>query len=244
MKYTELFERYEMKFMLGKEQKALLIKAMDGHMRLDSYGRTTIRNIYFDTSDMRLIRTSLDKPVYKEKLRMRSYMRVGEDDMVFVEIKKKFSDVVYKRRLALPEKEAMLWLNREIERPLDTQIAKEIDYMLGYYGDLAPACFLSYEREAYEDMSGSDLRITLDENITARDRMMSLTLGAWGSRVMPPELTLLEIKSSGSYPMWLVRFLSDNGIRKTSFSKYGEYYSKVLLRKAEEHEMKGGLLYA
>ena len=165
MTYQNIFRRYEIKYILTASQRLDLESEMKGKMGIDKYGRTTIRNIYFDTDDNRLIRTSLDKPEYKEKLRVRSYSRVSEDDDVFVELKKKYESVVYKRRIALPEFEAMDWLAAGGDRPLDTQICKEIDYVRTFYRDLAPKVFLSYEREAYYPVDGSDIRITMDSNI-------------------------------------------------------------------------------
>ena len=113
MTYQTVFKRYEIKFLLDLEQKQRILAAMEPYMVLDEYGRTTIRNVYFDTDNFRLIRRSLEHPAYKEKLRIRSYKQLGPDEPVFVELKKKYNGVVYKRRLALPEKEAMQWLRGE-----------------------------------------------------------------------------------------------------------------------------------
>ena len=89
MAYQTTFERYEIKYLLTPQQKELLLRAMQGRMQLDQFGRSTIRNIYYDTDTFRLIRRSLEKPTYKEKLRIRSYRQVRPGDPVFVELKKK-----------------------------------------------------------------------------------------------------------------------------------------------------------
>ena len=85
-----VFKRYELKYMLTLEQKERMETAMSPYMELDKYGRTTIRNIYLDTDSYRLIRRSIEKPAYKEKLRIRSYSRATADTTVFVELKKKY----------------------------------------------------------------------------------------------------------------------------------------------------------
>ena len=85
-----VFQRYEIKFLLTRKQKECILKAMEPYMELDAYGRSTIRNIYYDTDNYRLVRKSLEKPVYKEKLRVRSYSAAAPDDKVFVELKKKY----------------------------------------------------------------------------------------------------------------------------------------------------------
>ena len=107
MAFQTVFKRYELKYMLTLEQKEKILEAMSPHMQLDRYGRTTIRNIYFDTDSYRLIRRSIEKPAYKEKIRMRSYAQATADSTVFVELKKKYEKVVYKRRLPLCEADAM-----------------------------------------------------------------------------------------------------------------------------------------
>ena len=168
MAYQATFKRYELKYLLSKQEKEKVLEAMAAYMELDKYGRCTIRNIYLDTDNFRLIRRSLEKPVYKEKLRIRSYRRVEPQDTVFVELKKKYKSVVYKRRLVLSEKEVMESFRKETPLPLHSQIGDEIEYFREYYGHLYPAVFLSYEREAYFMKDGSDFRVTFDENILYR----------------------------------------------------------------------------
>ena len=242
MKYLNVFERYEIKYILTKSQRRALCELMEGHMRIDEYGHTTIRNIYYDTDDYRLIRTSLDKPEYKEKLRVRSYSRITQDDDVFVELKKKYRSVVYKRRIALQEKEVTDWLIDNGRRPSESQIAEEIDYFKNYYKGIKPKVFLSYEREAYYPLDGTDIRITLDSNIIARDYDLSLLKGVYGDNIIDRDLTILEVKVPGAMPLPLIRFLNDNNIRKTSFSKYGMYYMNLKGQQAQTEN--GGLLYA
>lgn len=229
MGYQAVFERYELKYLLTREQKKKLLSLMKGRMKLDRYGRTTIRNLYFDTDNYRLIRESIEKPVYKEKLRLRSYCRAGMNDPVFVELKKKYDSVVYKRRVVMPQQQAMDWLCRKQNHPVRSQITDEIDYFCGFYRNLQPRAFLSYEREAYYCLDGSNLRMTIDENILSRQQEISLDSKAWGMPLLDPELSLLEVKTSGGIPLWLTRFLTEQKIYKTSFSKYGTAYTNQIL---------------
>ena len=148
MSFQTVFQRYELKYLLTQEQKKKILQALAPYMELDQYGRTTIRNLYFDTGNYRLARHSIEKPSYKEKLRVRSYSQADPESPVFVELKKKYRNVVYKRRIALPEKEAMEWLQGG-SCSQDVQISREVDYFLSYYRNLAPVVFLSYEREAF-----------------------------------------------------------------------------------------------
>ena len=218
MAYQTTFERYEIKYLLTAQQKEQLLRAMQGRMQLDQFGHSTIRNIYYDTDTFRLIRRSLEKPAYKEKLRIRSYRQVRPNDPVFVELKKKFQSVVYKRRLVLPEEQAMNSFRTGDVLPVQSQIADEIEYFRTYYRTLHPTVFLSYEREAFYALDGS---------------------AVYGTPLLAGGQTLMEIKTSGGMPLWMTHALTENGIFHTSFSKYGAAYQNML-----DTDFSGGLLYA
>lgn len=229
MAYQTVFQRYELKYLITREQKEFLLQVMEPHMKLDQYGHTTIRNIYYDTDNYRLVRRSIEKPAYKEKLRIRSYHQASPDSIVFVELKKKYNDVVYKRRISLPEKEAMDWISGKTHCGQRTQISAEIDYFLEYYNNLHPAVFLSYEREAFYALDGSDFRVTFDDNLLCRQANLSLESDVWGVPLFHDDQVLMEIKCSGGIPLWMVQALSQKHIYKTSFSKYGTAYQTIIL---------------
>ena len=235
MAFQTVFKRYELKYMLTLEQKAKVLAAMEPYMKLDKYGRTTIRNLYYDTDTYLLIRRSIEKPAYKEKLRIRSYSRANRDSTVFVELKKKYKSVVYKRRISLPEEEAMEWISGERHYHKHTQIANEIDYFLDYYKTLHPAVFLSYEREAFYARDGSDFRVTFDDNILCRQEDLSLESEVYGTPILPEGKALMEIKCSGGIPLWMTEVLSREKIYKTSFSKYGTAYRTLIF--PQNHKM-------
>ena len=234
MDYQSTFKRYELKYILTKREKELILKAMDSHMKLDNYGRTTIRNIYFDTDDFRLARRSLEKPVYKEKLRIRSYGCADSDSPVFVELKKKYKSVVYKRRLVMPDEQAETVFKDSLPIPLETQIAEEINYFRQYYKNLKPAVFLSYEREAYYSLDGSDFRVTFDENILYRENELNLGGDIYGTPLLEGGKTLMEIKTSGGYPLWMSHILTELNVYKASFTKYGAAYRSIMANRTKE----------
>lgn len=239
MSYQSVFSRYELKYLLNPAQKKHILGAMEGHMKLDAYGRTTIRNIYYDTPNYRLARQSLERPVYKEKLRVRSYTQADPFTPVYVELKKKYDGVVYKRRIGLPEKEAMAWVAGAAPCSRDEQIVREIDWFRDFYACLEPKVFLSYEREAYFSLDGSDFRVTFDESILSRQRDLSLCGGVWGTPLLGPGQTLMEIKCAGGIPLWMVEVLSEQRIYKTSYSKYGTAYQTMIFP-----YLQGGRKYA
>lgn len=240
MGYQNTFKRYELKYLITKEQKELIQKAFEPYMKMDDYGRSTICNIYFDTPDSLLIRRSLEKPVYKEKLRVRSYGTATSDSTVFVELKKKYKSVVYKRRVSVKEHEAMDYLCKGVPLPVQNQITEEIDYACEFYRNLEPAVYLSYEREAFYGKEDGELRITFDENILWRDTDISLCSKVYGSSILEEGQALMEIKIASAMPLWLAQLLSENHIFKTTFSKYGNAYQERMKNK----QYNGGKKYA
>ena len=234
MAVQTVFKRYELKYLLTQAQKETVLKAMQPYMTLDKYGRTTIRNLYYDTDSYLLIRRSIEKPAYKEKLRIRSYSQTDDNSTVFVELKKKYKHVVYKRRISLPYTDATAWLSREKHPAKHTQIANEINYFLDYYGSLHPTVFLSYERKAYYCNDGSDFRVTFDDNILCRQEDLSLESEVYGTPILPEGKVLMEIKCSGGIPLWMTHVLSEEKIYKTSFSKYGTAYGTLIFPQTHE----------
>lgn len=228
MTYQTTFQRYEIKYLLTEKEKKALRQAMEPYMQLDRYGRTTIRNIYFDTDTYRLIRRSLEKPAYKEKLRLRSYQAVSSADPVFVELKKKYKDVVYKRRLALQESQVMDSFSCGTPLPVHSQIADEIEYFRWYYKGLHPTVFLSYEREAFCSREGGEFRVTFDESIRYRQSDFSLGGDVYGTDLLEPGQTLMEIKTCGGMPLWMSHELNRLRVYRTSYSKYGSAYWHLL----------------
>lgn len=233
-----VFERYEYKYLLNRRQQDAVLRAMEPYMALDEYGRSSIRNVYYDTPDYRLIRESLSQPLYKEKLRVRSYGPAAPEDPVFVELKKKYEGIVYKRRISM--KAAMAEQSLLGKAPMPAcQIGREIEAALNYYETLMPAVYLSYQREAFYSRDNSGFRVTFDDCILFRREALSLSAGDWGTPLLPQDTVLLELKISQSIPFWMARALSENGIYKSSFSKYGSAYTRWV-----QEERNGNKKYA
>ena len=223
MSFTNIFKRYELKYLITKEQMQEILRRADAHIRCDEYGKSTICNIYYDTPDYLLIRRSLESPLYKEKLRLRSYGVATENTPVFAEIKKKYDGVVYKRRIHTGEHAAMA-LCKGIAPTDRNQITNEILYFVRRYEGLRPAVFLSYEREAFYAKDDADFRITFDCDILWRDKDLTLSKGVYGNPILGDNEVLMEVKCAGAMPLWFVEILSDMHLFKTSFSKYGRAY--------------------
>ncbi len=245
MAYQKVFKRYELKFILTKSQQAKILKAMEPYMEPDHFGRATVRNIYFDTDDFILARHSIARPDFKEKLRIRSYSRATAESTVFVELKRKYDHVVYKRRVPMAETDAMNWTRGMTRAETScndsgSQMHNEIDYFLSYYKNLQPAVFLTYDRQAYRmkdavcdnhsgaALAGKDFRVTFDENILCRDYDISLTSDVYGTPVLEEGKVLMELKCQGGIPLWMTQVLSEEKIYKTSFSKYGTAYTRYI----------------
>ncbi|MBE6672117.1 MAG: polyphosphate polymerase domain-containing protein [Ruminococcaceae bacterium] len=235
------FKRYEKKFLISEEQCQLLLERLDGRMVPDKYPHSTITNIYYDTPEFQIIRRSIDKPLYKEKLRLRSYGVPGESGRVFVEIKKKFKGVVYKRRVDMTLAQAREYLSGRARPPKESQITREIDYFLKFYKGIGPAMYISYERDSFASPTDSVLRITLDRQIIWRENDLDLAKGIYGEEILPPDSVLMEIKVPGVFPIWLVRILDDLKIKPISYSKYGTIFQVSRKRHLEEDVRDGKL---
>lgn len=251
-----IFKRFEIKYMIDETVFEKLMEVMDGYMIADEHGRSTVCSLYYDTPKHLLIRRSLEHPIYKEKLRIRSYGVAEPSDTVFVELKKKFCSVVYKRRIAMTYDKALSYLagNGQIagsqvadskiagskiagsqvadsqvadSQGADSQIANEINYALKIYENLAPAVLLSYEREAFYARNNHEFRVTFDRNILWRDYDLSLDKGIYGTPILEDQKVLMEVKTDGAIPGWMVDFLTQNKLYKTSFSKYGTAYRAI-----------------
>lgn len=223
----DVFCRKELKFLIDEPQRRQLEQVFAQRMLPDAFGHSSIRNIYYDTPDFRLIRHSLEKPLYKEKLRLRCY---GNGGPVFLEVKKKYKGIVYKRRIRISEPEAAAFMEHRGMIP-DTQIGREMVYFRDFYQNLQPQVYLSYERDAWYSKTDPGLRITIDEDIRYRDSNLHLTEGPGGQTILPPDRYLMEVKAENAIPLWLTELLAELKISKISFSKYGSAYTRELQKK-------------
>lgn len=221
MAFTYIFKRVEKKYLLTNERYEQLRERLAQYMHPDRFYESDIRNIYFDNSSDELIETSLKKPAYKEKLRLRSYGAPGADGTVFFEIKKKYRGIVYKRRITMTRDEAYRYiLTGELPENLVGNIPVEIDYMIRRYR-LFPKAYIGYHRLALVGNNDPELRITFDSEIVSRYHDIRLESDAPCDRLLPENTTLMEIKIPGALPLWLAHILSELDIHPQSFSKFG-----------------------
>lgn len=218
------FKRIEKKYLLNEEQLNKLFNYIKDYIEKDTYYKSTIENIYFDTKNNDLIIKSIEKPLFKEKVRLRSYNIPNENDYVFLEIKNKYKGVVGKRRIKLTLKEYYDFINKNIYDK-NNQIAKEIAYHINYY-DLYPKIFIAYDRLSFKGKEDNNLRITLDSNLRYRYDNLKLEEGSKGKNYFDKSHYIMEIKTLGAMPIWLINKLSELKIYPNSFSKYGNIYKK------------------
>ncbi len=223
------FKRCEKKYLLGPEQYAALTERLAEHVEPDLYHDSSVCSLYYDTADYAMIRHSLDKPVYKEKLRLRSYGVPGERDEVFVELKKKYRGIVYKRRITMPVDRAMDWLSGRAGPPGDGQMIRELDWLLRQTRP-EPRILIACDRLSWRDREDPELRITFDRNVRWRETALDLRAGSEGEPLLPEGCVLMELKLPGPAPVWLARLLSELALYPTSFSKVGTAYTDHILQ--------------
>ena len=221
-------KRYELKYLLTAEQTDYLRERLKGHMEVDSYGKTSIASLYYDTPSYQLIRASVEKPLFKEKIRLRSYGLATDASPVYLELKRKAYGIVYKRRVetTIPLVEKFFSGEGNICAP--GQINREITTFRDYYKTLVPACLIIYDRSAYFE-PGGDLRLTIDEDPRYRTRDLTLKSSMDGTSLLDEGMTILEVKVQEAMPLWLTEILSTGKIYKGSLSKYGEAYRRQLI---------------
>lgn len=236
----EVFNRYELKFIITDEQYNILRERLDEYMESDAYSKNgefyTICNIYYDSPDNELIRRSLEGPVYKEKMRLRSYGTVETDKKVFLEIKKKYQGLVNKRRTKILLGDAYRYFDTgelpEIQPYMNAQVLREIDEMKNRMR-LVPKLFLSYDRCAMFAKDDKDFRVTFDRNITTRRYDLGLHYGIYGDKLLEEGKWIMEVKIDRAMPMWMTKILSEMRIYKGTYSKYGTEYQKFLLKEKQ-----------
>lgn len=229
---SNIFRRIEKKYIINKEQYEEIKKLILIYMKEDSYGKSTICNIYFDSDDYALIRNSITRPYYKDKVRLRSYNVPRIDSKVYLEIKKKYAHVVGKRRIEMSLAEAYDYMeDKNLVDNSKKQIKEEIDYYFDFY-HLQPKMYISYEREAYYEIGNNDFRATFDTNILARDTDLDLAKGSYGTDILGKNLYILEIKTLGVIPMWFAEILSKFKLQPGHYSKYGVAYENLVMGKA------------
>lgn len=233
----EVFNRVEKKYFVDEETCKKLNNCLEAYMETDKYCREgklySINNIYYDTVNDELIRRSIEKPVYKEKLRLRSYGVPKAGERVFLEIKKKYKGVVNKRRTVIELNQAYDFIDKGIlpteEEYLNSQVVRELDYFIKFYKPV-PKLFIKYDRKAMFGREDKNLRITFDRNIITRRTDLRLEAGDSGERLLQDGLVLMEIKSVSGFPLWLTDMLTENQVMPVSFSKYGTEYQKFVLK--------------
>lgn len=223
MKDIFIFQRVETKYRLTPDQKEALLAEIGPRLTPDAHAFGTVCSLYLDTPDRRILRTSIEGKTYKEKLRLRAYGTPTRDTDVFLEIKKKYKGVVYKRRVLLPLKDAMAYIAGG-EKPVDSQIMSEIDCAMSFWQRPQPVMLIAYEREAWYASEDPQLRITFDTNVRCRERDPDLTHGHHGTRILPEDAILMEVKAVGAMPLWLCHALTRCGLLPTHFSKYRTAY--------------------
>ena len=299
--FNEVFERKEKKYRLSAEQYEQIIPALSQKMMLDEFGETRISSLYYDTAQRSMIARSLEKPLYKEKLRIRRYeplegdafggaatavtavvgaaaanvagtattagtaadagvaatasegnavpaaTRAVYDERVFVEMKKKFDGITYKRRVCCSDNAAinfmagMPYADACLQSPLtdelareeslskrSLQIIREINSCRKRNGRLYPSMIIRCDRRAYQSLNiDDDLRITFDTNLCYKDCFLK---NASYVNMLKNGEVIMEVKCSGALPLWLTSALSELRIYPSSFSKYGVAYKMCSTR--------------
>ena len=237
------FKRFEKKYIITLEQGAALREIISQHMKPDKFGEYLVQNLYYDTENWDVIRFSIEKPFFKEKLRLRCYGVLCEEGELFLELKKKYKGVVYKRRLAIPVKSLAGRTVRDIISGGASQISRELDFYMKTNA-VRERIYISYRRTAFTDIKNNGLRVTFDTDLAFRLNRLDFSYPGRGYSILPDNIMLMEIKTLGGIPLWMTAALCESEIYPTAFSKYGACYTDHILKqggteqKRQEQEVK------
>jgi len=229
----DFITRTETKYLVHVENFNAIRDAFSEYLEKDKYYFYKVHNIYFDNADNQIISHSIEAPEYKEKLRMRMYEHPGavfQD--AYIELKKKYLGVVYKRRKKLDLDAARQAIAQDVGCiDSECQVMREI---LFYMKKTAcyPKIYLSYERYSYYATEDSGLRVTFDTNIVSRRENLKFASSKEDSVPLLKNHMILEIKTCNYYPLWLIKILNDYKIYPTSFSKYGKIFEAEKVKEA------------
>lgn len=226
------FKRYEKKYLVTRGQAAAFQAALARHMEPDLFGEYLVQNLYYDTEDWQVVRASIEKPLYKEKMRLRCYGAPHPESELYLELKKKYDGIVYKRRIALPAQALERRGVREALAADGSQIARELDC---YMRANAPSerIYIAYRRTAFIGTGDPGLRVTFDDDVRFRLDLLDFSHPGVGGAILPRDKLLLEIKTFSAIPLWMARHLSEAGMFPTAFSKFGACYTDRILKQPE-----------
>jgi hypothetical protein len=225
-----IFKRYERKYIVTREQYASLENVLSRHLEPDAFGEYLVQNLYYDTDGWDVIRASIEKPAYKEKMRLRCYGEMNQESKLFFELKKKYKGIVYKRRMAVPAKTLPAGSVLDVVPDGASQIARELDYYMKTNA-VSGKIYISYWRTAFAGIADRELRVTFDTDIRFRLDCLDSFHPGDGHFILPRDKMLMEVKTPGGMPVWLARALCENKIFPTAFSKFGVCYTNHILKK-------------
>ena len=231
------FTRYEKKYLITKEQALRLRSTLSQHMVQDQYGEYLVQNLYYDTENWDIVRTSIEKPIYKEKMRLRCYGNATDESKYYLELKKKYKGVVYKRRISIPSQSLAGKTIRSVVSEAPSQISRELDFYIQRH-EVAERIYIANQRVALAGIADEGLRVTFDTDVRFRLNDLNFSNSTAGQRILTDGKILMEVKALGGMPLWMANALSENRVFPTSFSKFGicytDYIFKMTCKESEE----------
>ena len=220
-----IIDRMEQKYFVSFDKYKKLMDIIEDKLVKDKYFSERIYNIYFDNDEYEFMTKSLDKPLYKEKVRLRSYETADKNSNVFLEIKKKFQGHGNKRRVVINYNDAIDYINNKIIPDTNKQIMNELDYTFKK-NNLKPKISLTYDRLSYAFKEDDSYRITFDTNIRYSNKKIDL-VDLDDDYCLFNDGYIMEVKTLKGYPMWFIKALNELKLFPTSYSKVGEAYKEL-----------------
>jgi SPX domain protein involved in polyphosphate accumulation len=223
--------RYELKYLINEVQTAQIERYVQPYLEYDRYsklqrdGYYCISSLYLDSADLRLCRETLTGQKNRFKLRIRSYTDEPEYPRFF-EIKRRLNCVILKSRARVTEDDVPTLLKGRLLPPhsYHTDEASLNQFQL-YVASIkaGPMVLIRYMRKAYESTSENRVRVTFDRELCYKvtdEPRVRLGGSGWQHNIVTDKYVVLEIKFTGTYPLWLSRMVASLNLKLGSMSKY------------------------
>ncbi|MHA1725936.1 MAG: VTC domain-containing protein [Promethearchaeota archaeon] len=240
LRSRKYFNRFELKYLISLKTRDNIIKYITPLMKLDphiKYYNYEVRSLYFDSFFGNFYFDKIDGLKQRVKLRVRFYpdQKKSNDELAFIEIKKKNNENVIKQRIIVPLNEVFQIIDANSQKAKDfynnatlyeKKILNEIWYLKRKY-HLHPISIVIYQRQAFQSKMEKTFRVTFDSKIKARNFNFNLKEKGGTKFIVPQNLIIMELKFNSVIPNWALNILQVNDCIHEKISKYALGLNKI-----------------
>lgn len=226
-------QRFEKKYRISEYKAQQIRHFVNQYLDLDEYGVSKpdlsyrVHSLYIDSATMKTYHDTINGTRNRYKLRLRYYEN-GSHHPVYFEIKRRFNNVIVKKRAkvyrdVVPEllSGQMPVMDYLVDKTPENLEALEHFCNLVNQINASPKIHVAYRREAYELENSNAVRVTFDREVYSEcetgfglNTNMDQPISVFGNKV------ILELKFTNRYPIWLQELTQLFHLRQDSAAKY------------------------